>query len=91
MDGRQIKENRERLDTMPQDPIERLSTERLAKQLSDSDIIRNRVTLAITILNHLRDGENVDKLSLAQVLWTDSPPGPRRFRRPERVPGALVL
>ena len=87
---------------MPQDPIDQLSTERLAKQLSD--IIRNRVTLAITILNHLRDGKNVDKRLIDRAICdlkaiakeartTTSQSTPQTTRKPDRTvtPGSSRL
>lgn len=53
---------------MPKAQIERLTTEHLAKQLSESDIIRNRVTLALTILNHLRDGKRVNRRLINRAI-----------------------
>jgi len=54
---------------MPKDLISQLEQKYLTQQLSD--IVGNRLTLALTILHHLRDGKRVNQRLTGSTPFLD--------------------
>ncbi len=78
---------------MPKNLIEQLEQEYLAQQIRD--IVGNRLTLALTILNHLRDGKRVNRRLINRAILdlkgivrnartSTKQPGPLTTRKPAR-------
>lgn len=56
---------------MPKDLVSQLEQKYLAQQLRD--IVGNKLTLALTILNHLRDGKRVNRRLIKRAILDRRP------------------